>query len=156
MCFHRYISASHFLSLSFIGVFILPFAGCENKVSEQLEPVENQAVSDDYDPRITYCRDVAPILDQHCAVCHHHGGPGPFALVTYDDAKSRVEQLVDVTESRYMPPWLPDPTYSHFSGERWLSESDIDRTTACHSESFFAVAMDTSKYARMSFSFLVV
>ena len=125
MYFCRYNSASYAWLLSFFGVFILPLTGCEDKVSEHPVPVENQAVPDDYDARITYCRDVDPILDQHCAVCHHNGGSAPFALVTYDDAKSRAEQLVDVTESQYMPPWLPDPTYSHFSGERWLRESDI-------------------------------
>jgi len=25
-----------------------------------------------------------------------------------------------------MPPWLPDPGYVHFAGERWLSEEDIE------------------------------
>ena len=75
---------------------------------------------------MNFSLDVAPILDNNCAVCHHPGGSAPFALLMYVDAKTRAKQLVEVTETRYMPPWLPDPTYAHFAGERWLNEEDID------------------------------
>ena len=37
----------------------------------------------------TYCKDVAPILQKHCAECHRPGQIGPFALQTYEQARKR-------------------------------------------------------------------
>ncbi len=70
---------------------------------------------------ITYCRDIAPIIYNQCAPCHHAGQAAPFTLLSYQDVKKRAEQIVDVTQSRYMPPWLPEPGYGRFANERRLS-----------------------------------
>ncbi|HEX5271623.1 MAG TPA: redoxin family protein, partial [Gemmataceae bacterium] len=37
-------------------------------------------------PGVTYAKDVAPILQQHCQACHRPGQAAPFSLLTYDDA----------------------------------------------------------------------
>jgi Flp pilus assembly protein TadD/mono/diheme cytochrome c family protein len=73
----------------------------------------------------TFGRDVAPILFQNCAPCHHPGGPGPFPLLTFEDARRRARQIVKVTSSRYMPPWPPEPGHARFVGERRLSDAQI-------------------------------
>jgi len=73
----------------------------------------------------TFARDVAPIVHARCAPCHHPGGPGPFPLLTHEDVRSRARQIVTVTRSRYMPPWLPAPGRGHFAGERRLTEDEI-------------------------------
>ena len=73
----------------------------------------------------TFTRDVAPILYQHCAVCHHPGEVAPFPLLTYQDAAKRAKLIATVTASRYMPPWQPEPGYDHFQGERRLPDADI-------------------------------
>ena len=73
----------------------------------------------------TFARDVAPILYQHCAACHHPGEVAPFPLLTYRDAAKRAKLIATVTASRYMPPWQPEPGYGHFQGERRLSDADI-------------------------------
>jgi tetratricopeptide (TPR) repeat protein len=69
----------------------------------------------------TYARDVAPIIHAHCSPCHHEGGPGPFALLDPDDVDDHAEQIVEVTRSGYMPPWLPREGYGRFAGQRGLS-----------------------------------
>ena len=74
---------------------------------------------------VTYYREIAPILLQHCAPCHRPGQSGPFPLLTYDDARRRASQIAAVTRRRYMPPWLPEPGYGAFVGERRLSEAQI-------------------------------
>ncbi len=74
----------------------------------------------------TFARDVAPILHGNCAVCHRPGGAGPFSLLSYDDARRRATQIVEVTGSRFMPPWLPEPGEPGFVGERRLSEAQIE------------------------------
>jgi hypothetical protein len=73
----------------------------------------------------TFAREVAPILYQHCAICHHPGEVAPFSLISYPDAAKRAKLIAKVTASRYMPPWQPEPGYGHFQGERRLPDADI-------------------------------
>jgi Flp pilus assembly protein TadD len=74
---------------------------------------------------VTYHHDVAPIVLTHCANCHRPGAAAPFSLLTYADAKSRDSQIVDLTEQRLMPPWLPEPGPIKFEHERRLADADI-------------------------------
>ncbi len=76
---------------------------------------------------LTFTRDVAPILFEHCSDCHNPHGSAPFSLLTYLEVRKRAQQIVDVTESRFMPPWLPEPGDPVFEGERRLSEAEIQR-----------------------------
>ncbi|HEY1809469.1 MAG TPA: tetratricopeptide repeat protein [Acidobacteriaceae bacterium] len=74
---------------------------------------------------VTWSRQIAPIVYQHCTTCHHPGGGGPFSLLTYQDARRRGPQMVQVTQSRFMPPWLPEPGYGNFIDDRRISDEDI-------------------------------
>ena len=80
-----------------------------------------------YEPRpkgaITFTKDVAPIVYQNCAPCHRAGQSGPFQLLHFADVKKHAQQIAEVTQSRFMPPWLPDP--GDFVGERRLSVDQI-------------------------------
>jgi Flp pilus assembly protein TadD len=76
-------------------------------------------------PLLTFNKDIAPIIFQRCAECHHPGGPAPFSLLSYDDVKKRAKQIATVTKSRYMPPWPPEPGYGEFIGDRRLSDGQI-------------------------------
>jgi Flp pilus assembly protein TadD/mono/diheme cytochrome c family protein len=80
--------------------------------------------------QITFNKDIAPILFQHCAACHRRGESGPFPLLSYRDAKSHARQIAAVTQSRFMPPWLPDPGEFKFADELRLSDAQI--TTIVH------------------------
>jgi Flp pilus assembly protein TadD len=75
--------------------------------------------------QITFNKHVAPILFTNCAACHHGGGAGPFSLIEYQEVKKRARQIVTVTGSRYMPPWLPEPGYGEFADARRLSDEQI-------------------------------
>ena len=75
----------------------------------------------------TFARDVAPILFQHCAVCHRPGGAASFSLLSYEDARPRARAIRLATRTRSMPPWKPEPGRGGpFVGERRLSDQDID------------------------------
>ena len=54
---------------------------------------------------VTYYKDVAPIIQNHCQGCHVPGGIGAFPLQTYDDAKANSAGIVYQTGARNMPPW---------------------------------------------------
>jgi len=72
----------------------------------------------------TWSHEVAPIVYAHCSTCHHPGGAGPFSLLTYTDAKRWAPQILKVTQSRFMPPWLPEPGYGDFADVRRLDDND--------------------------------
>jgi Flp pilus assembly protein TadD len=73
----------------------------------------------------TWSHQIAPILYNNCTTCHHPGGAGPFSLLTYDDARRWSAQILTVTQSHFMPPWLPEPGYGDFTDNRRLSAEDL-------------------------------
>src|SRR5262249_57879604 len=74
----------------------------------------------------TWDKDIAPLLRDRCAMCHHPNGPAPFSLLTYDDAKRHATQIAAATQSRYMPPWKVDPSDGPFIGQKPLTNREID------------------------------
>src|SRR5262245_41701492 len=74
---------------------------------------------------VTYSRDIAPLIADRCAMCHHDGGSAPFALDTYADVKRRAALIATVTRNRYMPPWKADPSNGPFVGQHPLSDAEI-------------------------------
>ena len=74
--------------------------------------------------KVTYYRDVLPILQNNCQSCHRPGEVGPFSLMTYKQAVSWASDIKDYTQSRQMPPWkivegIP------FHNERKLTDREI-------------------------------
>src|SRR5215813_10451828 len=88
--------------------------------------VSNQVEAGRLWQQITFNKQIAPILFANCAACHHTGGAGPFGLIEYQEVKKRARQIVTVTGSRYMPPWLPEPGYGEFADARRLSDGQIE------------------------------
>jgi Flp pilus assembly protein TadD/mono/diheme cytochrome c family protein len=78
------------------------------------------------EPQVTWSGQIALIVYHNCTTCHHPGGGGPFGLLTYADARRRGPQMLQVTQSRFMPPWLPAPGYGDFADARRLSDRDVE------------------------------
>ncbi len=72
--------------------------------------------------------DIAPIVFENCSGCHRPDEAAPFSLLSYEDVRRRARQIQLVTESGYMPPWLPaantDPHVAAFEGDRSLSDEE--------------------------------
>ena len=49
---------------------------------------------------LTFNKDIAPILFEHCAPCHRPGQQAPFSLLEYADARSHARLIATVTGSR--------------------------------------------------------
>ncbi len=73
-----------------------------------------------------WAEDIAPILYKNCTKCHNPSGVAPFSLLTYNDAYKNRLGIKPAVISKMMPPWKADPNYTHFSGERILSEKEIN------------------------------
>ncbi|MBA3648024.1 MAG: T9SS type A sorting domain-containing protein [Chitinophagales bacterium] len=68
---------------------------------------------------------VATILYDNCVTCHHEGGIAPFSLMTYQNAVDNAFSIQADVNARKMPPWPPDPNYTHFRNEMVLSSSEL-------------------------------
>ena len=75
--------------------------------------------------RLTFTRDIAPVLFERCASCHRPGQIAPFSLLTYEDVRPRATRIADVVRSRAMPPWKPEPDHGRFQRDRRMAEAEI-------------------------------
>jgi len=73
----------------------------------------------------TFSENVAPILYQHCAKCHHPDDIAPMSLLTYKEVRPWAAAIRDAVVSRKMPPWLADPSVGHWTNDPRLSDSEI-------------------------------
>lgn len=76
-------------------------------------------------PEISWAVDVAPILDAKCSYCHRDGQSGPFALLSWDEVYDHTDQIAEVVDSGYMPPWKGATRHpGGFSNDRSLSAAE--------------------------------
>ncbi len=73
----------------------------------------------------TFNREVVRIFQEHCQVCHHPGGTGPFSLMDYETAATWSSRVLAMTQSRVMPPWKPAYGCGSFKGNRSLTAAEI-------------------------------
>jgi hypothetical protein len=81
-------------------------------------------------PKPTFYRDVLPILQDHCQVCHRPGEIAPMPLVSYQDTKPWAAAIKVAVESKSMPPWFADPRYGRFSNDPSLTAQQIALVSA--------------------------
>jgi hypothetical protein len=73
----------------------------------------------------TFYRDVLPILQAHCQVCHRKGEIGPMSLMSYADARPYAAMIKQKVVERKMPPWFADRRVGKFSDDPSLSRAEI-------------------------------
>lgn len=75
--------------------------------------------------QVNFSEHIAPIIYNNCTSCHRPGEIAPMSFTNYSEVQAWANMIEYVTEIRYMPPWKPDPNYSKFIGERYLSNQEI-------------------------------
>ena len=75
----------------------------------------------------TFTKDVAPILQAHCQVCHRPDTVAPMSLLTYQDARPWAKAIKAKVAAREMPPWFIDRNIGvqHFENDTSLSDQEI-------------------------------
>jgi hypothetical protein len=81
-------------------------------------------------PKVTFTKDVAPILFKRCVECHRPGEIAPMSLLTYEQARPWARSIKEKVVERSMPPWLADPQHTHFENDRRLPQKEIDTLAA--------------------------
>lgn len=77
----------------------------------------------------TFSEDIAPIIYNKCSSCHHAGGIAPMAFTSYPEVKNYAGMIMLAAidpKTRFMPPWMPDTTYSHFADERTITAAEAE------------------------------
>ena len=82
------------------------------------------------DPAVSFNKDVLPILQRNCQVCHRPGEVAPMSFLTYDSTRPWAKAIKEAVLSKKMPPWFADPRYGGFRNEPRLTETDIKTLTA--------------------------
>ena len=79
------------------------------------------------EPRVTFTKDVAPILQKACQNCHRPGNIGPMSLLTYEEVRPWARAIRNRTSDREMPPWYIDHTVGiqKFDPDPSLSDTEI-------------------------------
>lgn len=77
---------------------------------------------------VTFAKDVAPILQAKCQVCHRPGSIGPMSLLRYEDARPWARAIRLRVSRREMPPWHLDKNVGiqKFKNDRSLTDEQID------------------------------
>ncbi|MBS2029423.1 MAG: monooxygenase [Deltaproteobacteria bacterium] len=83
---------------------------------------------------VTFWKDVAPIVQQHCVSCHQPGNIAPFSMQTYADTANEAAFIgITVQASQaplygytQMPPWPPSDACNSYKHGRELSDDEIN------------------------------
>src|SRR5579863_9278861 len=73
----------------------------------------------------TFYREILPILQTHCQICHRAEGIAPMRFESYEQTRAYAPAIKLATQNRSMPPWFADPRIGHFSNDPSLSPLQI-------------------------------
>lgn len=76
---------------------------------------------------VTFSKDVAPIVQQKCQVCHRPGTAAPMSLMTFAEARPWARAIKQRVAAREMPPWHIDRTMGiqKYKNDRSLTDEQI-------------------------------
>ena len=80
------------------------------------------------DAEVTYARDVAPILQQKCQICHQPNSVAPMSLLTYEQVRTYAPLIKMKVANRIMPPYHINRTVGiqGFKNDRGLTNEQIE------------------------------
>ena len=79
---------------------------------------------------VSFNKDVLPILQKNCQVCHRPGEAAPMSFLTYETTRPWAKAIKQAVVARKMPPWFADPGYSTFKNDPSLTAQEIEMIAA--------------------------
>jgi len=84
--------------------------------------------------RLTFTKDIMPILQESCQICHRPGGDNvagmvaPMSLISYAEVRPWAKAIAKAVATRKMPPWdATAHTDGQFINERIMTNEDRDK-----------------------------
>ena len=110
------------------GLGLLSSEGLALSGGQPANPAVFAAVQQMMDDPVTYAKDVAPLIQANCQVCHRPGSVAPMSLLEYEDVKTYAPLIKERVVSRTMPPWHIDRTVGirEFKNDISLTDEEIE------------------------------
>ncbi|HKS42635.1 MAG TPA: thiol-disulfide isomerase [Blastocatellia bacterium] len=88
------------------------------------------AADKSHESKVTFTKDVAPILYNSCVQCHRPGEMAPMSLLSYKEVRPWAKSIREKVVSREMPPWFADPAHGQFINDPRLKQAEIETIRA--------------------------
>jgi hypothetical protein len=75
--------------------------------------------------KISYSKEIAPMLIDKCVTCHRDGGIAPWQMSSYEMVKGFAPMIREVLRTKRMPPWHADPHYGVFKNDRSMTGEQV-------------------------------
>jgi hypothetical protein len=75
--------------------------------------------------KISYSKEIAPIIQSKCVTCHQQGGIAPFAFNSYDVVKGFAPMIRETLRTGRMPPYFADPHIGKFKNDQSISADEM-------------------------------
>lgn len=80
--------------------------------------------------RVSWEREIAPIVQARCVSCHSPGGAAPMSLATYKEVRPWARAIREEVLARRMPKWPVVRGYGDFTNDPSLSPFEVALITA--------------------------
>jgi hypothetical protein len=74
---------------------------------------------------VSFNKDVYPLLQKNCQVCHRPGEAAPMSFLTYESTRPWAKAIKQAVVTRKMPPWFADPGHGSFRNDPSLTGQEI-------------------------------
>jgi len=74
---------------------------------------------------VSFNKDVLPILQKDCQVCHRPGEAAPMSFLTYESTRPWAKAIKQAVVTRQMPPWFAEPGSGSFRNDPTLTAQEI-------------------------------
>ena len=80
--------------------------------------------------KISYTKEIAPIIQDKCVTCHQKGGIAPFAMDSFEVIKGFAPMIRESVRTDRMPPYFADPHIGKFKNDQAMTSEQT--TTLIH------------------------
>ena len=80
--------------------------------------------------KVTWVREISPLLERRCGSCHRGGGYAGFSLETYEEARPWAVAIKEEVLAGEMPPWGAAPGVGHFANDRRPTRHELELIAA--------------------------
>lgn len=88
------------------------------------------AAHDPITTKVSWDREIGPLIQARCVSCHAPDGPAPMSLATYEEARPWARAIREEVLARRMPKWPVVRGYGDFRNDPSLSPFEIALITA--------------------------